>query len=471
MKKEIKRPVVQSLGLSLEYYRQTMPDYVRRLEEQFLRFLAEIKPYADCCGSNLCCTQKEVEDAVKEAEQKGAESLLLVPLSYTASLATIRPIIQSSLPVVIWNTQEASAITDNYSHDDLLMNHVTQGTQDLTNVLMRAGKIFGMESGHYRDQTVLAKLAEWLNAARAVQFAGQMRVGLLGSPFQDMGDFGVDETGMLCRWGPAVIRLSLPRFIQLIGKVDENLLKQKLDEDLKTFDVASDIPEDIHLLSLRLEEALRILIKEENLDAFSMNFRDLIADGRIPTLPFLGINKMLAEGLGYAGEGNVTIAAFMAQLRQLCGISNFMEIYTVDYERNLMVMTHMQECNPALSRKDRKIRLVRKDFWAPGPKPYVGMHFTLEPGPVTLCNLTTDRNGDFYVIAVETEIIDMPPFKNFDIPHWVVKLQEPVGDFLTKYSMLGGTHHLAAVPGKRVPAVEKLAVLQGWKCCRITRSV
>ena len=463
MKKEIKKPVVQALGLSLEYYRQTMPDYVRRLEEQFQRFLAEIKPYADFCGSKLCCTQEEVEDAVKEAEQKGANALLLIPLSYTASLMTIRPVIQSSLPVVVWNTQEARAITDNYSHDDLLMNHVAQGAQDLTNVLMRSGKLFGMESGHYRDKAALAKLAEWLNAARAVQFAKQMRVGLLGGPFQDMGDFGVDETAMLCRWGPAVVRLSLPRFIQLIGKVDENLLKRKRDEDLKTFDVASDIPEDIHLLSLRLEEALRTLVKEENLDAFSMNFRDLIADGRIPTLPFLGVNKLLAEGLGYAGEGNVTIAAFMAQLRQLCGIANFTEIYTVDYERNLMVMTHMQECNPALARKDRKIRLVRKDFWAPGTKPYVGMHFTLEPGPVTLCNLTTDRRGDFYAIAAETEIMDMPPFRNFDIPHWVVKLREPAGDFLTKYGLAGGTHHLAAVPGKCASAVGKMASLQPWK--------
>jgi len=57
----------------------------------------------------------------------------------------------------------------------------------------------------------------------------------------------------------------------------------------------------------------------------------------------------------------------------------------------------------------------------------------------------------------------MPPFKNFDIPHWVVKLREPVGDFLTKYGLAGGTHHLAAVPGKCASAVGKMASLQPWK--------
>lgn len=468
MKKAVKQPVVQALGLSLDYYRHTMPDYIPRQEDQFQRFLAEIKPHADFSGAKLCCVQQEVEDAVKQAESNGADALLLVPLSYTASLMTFRPIMQSSLPVIIWNTQEAKTITPDFNHDDLLMNHVTQGTQDVTNVLVRNGRTFGMESGHYQDQGTIAKLAEWLNAARAVQFAKHLRVGLLGSPFQDMGDFNVDETAMLCRWGPSVTRLSLPRFIRLIEDVDEGLLKKKMADDRKLFDVAPEITPEIHALSLRLEVALRKMIEEENLDAFTMNFRDLITDGRVATLPFLGINKMLAEGLGYAGEGNVTIAAFMAQLRQLGGISNFTEIYTVDYERNLMVMTHMQECNPALARKDRKIRLVRKEFWAPGIKPYVGMHFTLEPGPVTLCNLTTDQQDNFYIIVAEAEIVDMPPFKNFDIPHWVVKLQEGVGDFLTRYSLAGGTHHLATLPGKRASAVQKLAALHEWKCCPLS---
>jgi len=45
-------------------------------------------------------------------------------------------------------------------------------------------------------------------------------------------------------------------------------------------------------------------------------------------------------------------------MRQLCGEANFTEIYTVDYLQNRMMMTHMQECNLALARKDRKIRLV-----------------------------------------------------------------------------------------------------------------
>ena len=94
--------------------------------------------------------------------------------------------------------------------------------------------------------------------------------------------------------------------------------------------------------------------------------------------------------------------------------------------------------------------------------PYVGMHFTLEPGPVTLTNITEDAGGRFGYIACETSIADMAPFENFDIPHWMVELEGPVGDFLTRYSMAGGTHHLIAAPGHQAAALRKLAHLQGF---------
>jgi L-arabinose isomerase len=179
-------------------------------------------------------------------------------------------------------------------------------------------------------------------------------------------------------------------------------------------------------------------------------------------LPFLGINKLMGGGLGYAGEGDAVTAAHMAQMRQLCGAANFTEIFTVDYAGNRMLMMHMQECNPALTRRDRKVRLVRKDFWAPGVQPYVGMYFTLEPGPVTLTCITSDEQGGLYYIAGEGRIVDRQPLAKLDVPHWIVELDEPVGEFLTRYSMAGGPHHLVAVPGHRASMLGKLAHLQGF---------
>jgi L-arabinose isomerase len=89
------------------------------------------------------------------------------------------------------------------------------------------------------------------------------------------------------------------------------------------------------------------------------------------------------------------------------------------------------------------------------------MSFTLEPGPVTLTCLTTDEQGDLFYIAFETSIADRRPLAKLDVPHWVVELDEPVGDFLTRYSLTGGMHHLVSVPGHCTALLARLAHLQG----------
>jgi L-arabinose isomerase len=458
----VRNPRVALLGLTLDLYREAVPGYLDRLETQLAEFSEELAEFAAIEGCRLCHLQDQVVDEIKRAEQQGLDALLVVPMCYTASLMSALPLARTALPVVIWNTQKLLEITDDYDFDDLLMNHVPQGTQDVTNVLVRSGKRFGIESGHYQDRDALHALGEWLCAARAAQAARRMRVGVVGAPFQDMGDFGVDETRMAHAWGPYVVRLSLPRLVALAADVPDADVARSVEEDRAAYDVADDVTAEIHSTSSRLAIALRTLVEEGRLDAFTMNFLDILDDGRLPTLPFLGINKLLADGVGYAGEGNTTIAAHVAQMRQLCGAANFTEVFTADYPGNRLLMTHMQECNPALARCDREIRLVRKDFWAPGIGPYVGMHFTLEPGPVTISNITTDAKGDFHYVVCEGSVRDMAPLAELDIPHWMIELEQPVGDMLSRYSLAGGTHHLAASPGHCAARIRKLAHLQGF---------
>ncbi len=458
----VEKPRIAVLGLGLELYDQVMPSLNARLQQQLENFVKPLAGEAEVGLMRLCSDESHVAVLIHEAEAQSVDALLVIPLCYTASLASLAPLVRTSLPLVVWNTQEAERVTDDYDFDRLLMNHVTQGTQDLTSVLIRSGRAFGLESGHYQDTVAIRRLGEWLRAARAMRVARRLRVGLLGAPFQDMGDFGVDPTRLLVQWGPHMVTIPVGRFIEYIQAVKPADAEAFMAADRKKFEVSETVTADMHLRSTTLEIALRRLIEEYRLDAFTMNFLDLVADGRCPTLPFLGINKLLAEGLGYAGEGDIMTAAHMAQSRHLTGVATFTEMYTVDYVNNRIVMTHMQECNPALARRDRPVRLVLKKFWAPGIQPYVGMHFTLEPGPVTLTAVTLNAQGALGYVVYETEIRDMAPFSLFDIPHWVIQLNEPVGDFLTRYSRAGGPHHLVALPGRHAEALRKLSVLQGF---------
>ncbi len=453
------KPRIAVIGISLPEYDTMIPGFMDRLKEQLQRFTEAFGDKIEVTCSQLCWSSGQFAVAVTQAETDAADALLIIPMSYVSSL-TVTPILEKTkLPVIIWNTQEATEITPEYNFDDLLMNHVPQGTQDVTNVLLRSERIFGMESGNYRDETAINKAVEWLHAAKARTFARQIRVGRLGGSFKGMGDFDYNHAE-LTKLGPDLVELDLNKFIELIPEFSSPEISEIIASDKEKYDIDPAVDVNTHIMSVRLEIALRRIVEEENLHGFTMNFAKLIEDGGFPTIPFLGINKMLAEGLACAGEGDILTTAYYAELRSLCGAANFTEIYTVDYPNRRMMMTHMQECNPALAKKEPKVKLVKKDFWAPGIEPYVGMHFTLAPGPVTLTCMTTGPDGKFKILAYEAFIVDMLPLKNFDIPHWLVQLEEPVEDFLTRYSLAGGPHHLAAVPGHRTGLIRKLAHLQ-----------
>ncbi len=462
--RKIGKPKVAVIGLSLELYNKTWPDYIARQEEQLKKFISGIEESVEILFHNVCYLTEHVENKVLLAANNQADALLIVPMCYTASYMSVPVLLETNIPLIIFNTQELYEVSDGFDDDDLVMNHVIQGTQDVTNMLVRGDKIFGLVSGHYQDEDAINDLLEWLDAAKTFKHTKKSRVGLLGSPFQDMGDFGVDETMMGTKWGPHVIYLGLGRFHEIIQNIDEQAIGAVIESDREIFEVEEKLSETTHRNSVRLELALRELIGENYLDAFTMNFQDIVNDGRFNAIPFLGINKMLSEGLGYAGEGDVARAALMSQMRLLCGKANFTETYTVDFKRNLILMNHMQECNPAFARKDRKVGLIHMDFWAKGIGPYAGMYFTLEPGPITLVTITTKSDGSFFYVCYETKIFDAEPLKNFYKPHWFIQPEENVGDFLTRYSLTGAPHHMIAVPGHCAGKIKKLAVLQNFEC-------
>lgn len=462
--RKIEKAKVAVIGLSLELYHHTWPDYIEKQDKQLKKFIGGIEGSVEILFHNVCYLTKQVENKISLASNNQADALLIVPMCYTASYMSVPALLETNIPLIIFNTQELYEVKDGFDDDDLIMNHVIQGTQDVTNMLVRGNKVFGLVSGHYQDESAINDLKEWLNAAKAFKCSKKSRVGLLGTPFQDMGDFGVDETMMGTKWGPHIIYLSLGRFHEIIESIDEKSINIVVERDRDFFEVEGKLSEETHRNSIRLELALRKLIEENNLDAFTMNFLDIVNDGRFNAIPFLGINKMLSEGLGYAGEGDVARAALMSQMRVLCGSANFTETYTVDFKRNLILMDHMQECNPAFARKDRKVKLIHMDFWAKGIGPYAGMYFTLEPGPITLVTITTRSDGSFYYVCYETKIFDAEPLENFFKPHWFIQPDESVGTFLTRYSMVGAPHHIVAVPGHCAGKISKLAFLQNFEC-------
>ena len=83
-------------------------------------------------------------------------------------------------------------------------------------------------------------------------------------------------------------------------------------------------------------------------------------DERTETLPFVAASRLMADGVGFAGEGDIVGAVGCWLLGRLQPPAGFSEVFTIDFAGNACFMSHMGEANVAMARTDRKVPLVAR---------------------------------------------------------------------------------------------------------------
>jgi len=468
---QTKKARVGLLGLMFQLY-----DRYPELKPEMAKFAEELvrvmSPFADVSFPGVCNTRAQVNEAVARFESEEADLLMVVLLTYAPSHIALPALCGTSLPILIFNTQREFAITADTDAGVTLRNHGMHGVQDLANVLLRSGRGFHILTGHYKDKKTLTELQAWCEAARVAKFMHNVRIGLLGYPMEQMGDFAVDETAFLAQIGAEVQRIPMKLVAERAADAPDTKIAGLMKQDRETFEVDPDISREEHEAGSRLEWALRSIVQERGMHGFAAHFTAVAEDGRLDTLPFLAASKLLGEGYGYGGEGDVTCAAAVTMMRELArGMgdfpheANFTEMFTMDFDGNSALMSHMGEGNWKLARKDRPVRLVGDKLGIADLRVSpVLLNFSLEPGEVTLVSLTTLAGGRFKFIVAEGRVLDFPPIPAITRPHYKFSPDGDLCEFLTRFSMEGGSHHQALAYGRLAGAIEKIGKLLGIEC-------
>jgi L-arabinose isomerase len=461
---ENQKAKVGMLGLMLELY-----DMWPELKVQEAAFANELvgalSPFAEVEFPGVCNTKEQVDTAVRAFEAAGKDIILVVLLTYAPSHIALQALLHTPLPILIFNTQKLIGIDLNTLSDETTQNHGMHGVQDLTNVLLRARRAFHLVTGHYQDKGALTELEAWCQAARAVKMLRRMRIGQIGYAMEGMGDFGLDETAFLSQLGVQVHHIAMKALATKAQEAPQALIKDLMDEDRSRFEIASDITPDEHAASLRLEWALRETLQTGKMQGFTYHFLAVGEEGWLETVPFLAAAKLLGEGYGFGGEGDVTSAAAVSLMNVLAGEANFTEMFTMDFAHDAVLMMHMGEGNWKLARMDEPVRMLRSTLkLVPTKFDPLLLAFSLKPGDVTLTSLTTTAMGKLKFVVTEGQVLDFPYIKDMARPSYKFSPNGKLEDFLTRYSLAGGSHHQALAYGCWARTMEKVAALLGIEC-------
>lgn len=481
----MKKLTVGLLPLYLKLYDDGDRDGSRRKHVEILprAIAAELeKRGVGVESAPVCRVQKEFAAALKGLEAKGVDALVTLHLAYSPSLESASALARTKLPLIVLDSTPTFSFSPKQDPAELMYNHGIHGVQDMCNLLIRNGKTFLIEAGHWERSDVLNRVAALLPAARMAATIKRAKVGLMGTPFKGMGDFHVTPTALASTIGAVVKSLEPERFKRLLSGVKEDQLNAEVEEDRRRFQDAGASPE-AHRRSVKMGLAIRRWIEQDGLSAISFNFLNMVEKQGYITAPFLEMSKAMERGIGYAGEGDTLTAALVAGLMSAFPDSSFTEMFCPDWENNSIFLSHMGEVNLRLLDGRPLLREMQYGYTKTGNPALATGCFM--PGEVTLVNLApiggaggsaagggagrgAGGGAGYRLIVAPVEMLPVTGADRMEeyIRGWF-RPAVSVADFLAGYSRLGGTHHLAVCYTRDLKSLESFAALMGWEYSRL----
>jgi L-arabinose isomerase len=149
----------------------------------------------------------------------------------------------------------------------------------------------------------------------------------------------------------------------------------------------------------------------------------------------------MAEGVGYAAEGDALTAALMCAARTQFGDTQFTEMYAMDFPTDSILMSHMGEGNWRMAREDRPVRLIKRPLGIGGLGDPPTFLFQYRPGPATLATLVALGGSDFRLVVAEGEVLDTDELPQLEMPYGNFRPARGLRACMNDWLRFGGPHH------------------------------
>jgi L-arabinose isomerase len=301
--------------------------------------------------------------------------------------------------------------------------------------------------GHWRDAGTLERIDRWSRAACGWHEASRLTVARFGDNMRDVAVTDGDKVEAQMRLGFGVSGFGVGDLVEAIGELEQATVDGLLAEYDESYDVAEELRSGGARRSslvdaARIEAGLREFLTRGGFGAFTDTFEDLHG---LAQLPGIAAQRLMADGYGFAGEGDWKTAALVRILKVMAtglpGGTSFMEDYTYDLsgEVGLVLGSHMLEVCPSIAAGRPRCEIHPLSIGA--REDPVRLVFDAAPGPAVVFAML-DMGDRFRLLMNDVEVIAPPhPLPKLPVARAVWKPMPDLATAAEAWLLAGGPHH------------------------------
>ncbi|MDO5416526.1 MAG: L-arabinose isomerase [Lachnospiraceae bacterium] len=340
---------------------------------------------------------------------------------------------------------------DTIDMDFMNENQSAHGDREFGHIVSRMGIERKVVVGHWSDERVQKRIADWMRTAVGIMESSHIRVVRIADNMRNVAVTEGDKVEAQIKFGWEIDAYPVNEIAEYVKAVPSGEIETLVEEYYSKYDILLEGREEKEFrrhvaVQAGIEIGFETFLKEKNYQAVVTHFGDL---GSLKQLPGLAIQRLMEKGYGFGAEGDWKTAAMVRLMKIMTsGMkdakgTSFMEDYTYNLVpgKEGILQAHMLEVCPTISEGPIGIKVCPLSMG--DREDPARLVFTSKTGPAIAASLV-DLGNRFRLIINEVDCkkVEKPmPKLPVATAFWTPKPNLAVG--AESWILAGGAHHTA----------------------------
>ncbi|MDF2380903.1 L-arabinose isomerase [Nostoc ellipsosporum NOK] len=351
--------------------------------------------------------------------------------------------------------------------DFMNLNQSAHGDREFGFIVSRLRMERKVVVGHWQDENVIRKIGAWTRVAAAWHDWQGGKLVRFGDNMRYVAVTDGDKVEAELKFGFSVNTHGIGDLVSVIKEVSDKSVDELVTEYEDSYNVMESLraggTQHASLReAARIELGMKQFLEAGNYIGFSDTFEDLHG---MEQLPGIAVQRLMAAGYGFAGEGDWKTAALVRAMKVmghgLAGGNSFMEDYTYHFEPNneMVLGSHMLEICPSIASAKPSCEI--HPLGIGGKADPVRLVFNVTGGAALNASLIDMGNRFRLLVNDVTAVSPKRDLPKLPVARVLWKPHPNMQDALAAWIYAGGAHHTCYSQNLTSEHLEDFAAMAG----------